>query len=167
MSIEAIDFQNRLSGGSSNASGDASLGGVKSSELASENLNSLFDAVSAAEALAGLTEYRCLYLHNANATDTMVNAVLFISSNTAAPDTQIAIGVGTSSKNGTEQTVANEATAPSGVSFTEPSTADGGLSLGDLDPGEHRAYWIRRTINANAVSNPNDSATLGFRCETV
>jgi hypothetical protein len=45
--------------------------------------------------------------------------VVWISSNTPASDTQIAIGVGTAAVNGTEQTVANESTAPSGVTFSE------------------------------------------------
>jgi len=166
MSIETADFEIRFSGGSSNNSGNASLGGVKSSNEAPETLNALFDAVSAAEALAGDIEYRGLYLHNGNTTDEMVNIVLYLDTVSTSADTDIAVGVGTSAVNGTEQTIADEGTAPSGVSFSTPTSAGSGVSLGSLAAGESKAFWIRRTVNENAA-NGSDSATLGFRCETV
>jgi hypothetical protein len=166
MSIIAADFQVRLSGGGSNSSGDASLGGVKSSNQIAETLNALFDAVSAAEALAGDVEYRAVYLHNANATDEMTNAVVYLDTVSSSADTDIAVGVGTSAIDGTEQTIANESTAPTGVTFSTPTDADSGLALGSLAAGEHKAIWIRRTVSATAA-NVTDTATLGFRCETV
>lgn len=167
MSIIAGDFVTRLSGGDGNASGDASLGGVKSSNNAPTTLNGLFDAVSAAEALAGDVEYRCIYLHNANATDLMTNAVAFVSANTPLAGTTIDIGVGTAAINGTEQTVANESTAPVGVSFSAPTTADTGIALGNIPAGQHKAIWLRRTVTAGAGSSPSDTFTLGYRCETT
>jgi hypothetical protein len=58
----------RLSGGAGNTDPAASLGGVMSSTAVGSN--TLFDTVSAAEALSGDTEYRCYYVKNTNATDT-------------------------------------------------------------------------------------------------
>jgi hypothetical protein len=167
MSIITGDFSTRLSGGAANASGDASLGGAKSSNVAPTSLNGLFDATSAAEALAGDIEYRCIYLHNANGADLMTNAVVYVSANTPLAGSTIDIGVGTAAINATEQTIANESTAPSGVSFSAPSTADTGLALGNIPAGQHKAIWLRRTITAGAGSSANDTFTLGYRCETV
>lgn len=167
MAIITGDFATRLSGGAGNASGNASLGGVKSSSVAPTTVDGLFDPVTAAQALAGLVEYRAIYLHNSNATLAMTNAVVFVSANTPLAGTTIDIGVGTSGINGTEQTIANEATAPTAVSFSAPSTAVTGLALGSIPLGQHMAIWIRRTITAGAASSANDTFTLGYQCETV
>jgi hypothetical protein len=167
MSIITADFVARLSGGASNAVGNASLGGAKSSTAVSTSVDGLFDAVTAAQAAAGLVEYRCIYLHNANASDTMTAARVWINANTPLAGTDLAIGVGTAAVNATEQTIANEATAPSGVTFSSPSTAGSGLALGDLPPGQHRAIWLRRTVTAGAGASANDTFTLGFDAETT
>lgn len=53
MSVITADFVERLSGGASNSDGNASLGGVKSSNTKSSTVDAFFDAVSAAEAAAG------------------------------------------------------------------------------------------------------------------
>ena len=167
MSIITGDFVARLSGGAGNASGNASLGGAKSSTTASSTVDQLFDAVSAAEASAGSVEYRCIYLHNNNGTDTMTNARVWVSANTPLAGTTLDIGVGTSAVNGTEQTIANETTAPTSVTFSAPSTAGTGLALGTIPAGQHRAIWLRRTVTAGSGSSANDTWTLGFDAETI
>ena len=78
MAIVSTDIQYRLSGGASNAVTASSLGGVKSSVAASN----YFDDVSSAEAGTGDTEYRCIYIHNAHATLTLIGAKVFIQTNT-------------------------------------------------------------------------------------
>lgn len=167
MSIITGDFVTRLSGGAANAVGNAALGGAKSSTAASSTVDQLFDAVSAAEAAAGRVEYRCVYLHNANGVDTMTAAVVYISSNTPLAGTTLDIGVGTSAVNGTEQTIANETTAPTSVTFSAPTSAGTGLALGDIPPGQHRAIWLRRTVTAGAGSSASDGFTIAYQCETV
>lgn len=167
MAIITGDFVTRLSGGATNTLGDASLGGAKSANAAPTTLDGLFDATTAAQAAAGTVEYRCIYLHNANAADTMTSAVNFMSSNTPLTSTTIDIGVGTSAVNGTEQTIATEATAPTGVTFSAPTTAATGLALGNIPFGQHRAFWVRRTVTAGSASSPNDAYTVGYQCETA
>lgn len=167
MPIITGDFATRLSGGASNSVGNSALGGAKSSNAISGSIDGLFDAVSAAQSAAGLIEYRCVYLHNSNATDTMTAARVWISANTPLAGTTLDIGVGTSAVNGTEQTIANEATAPTSVSFSAPSTAGTGLALGDIPPGQHRAIWLRRTVTAGSGASANDTATLAYDCETA
>lgn len=167
MSIITADFSRRLSGGAANAAGNASIGGAKSSQTMSAAVDGLFDAVSAAQAAAGLVEYRCIYLHNASATDTMTNARAWISAQTPLAGTVLAIGVGAAAVNATETAIANEATAPVGVTFSEPANAAAGLALGSLLAGQHRALWLRRTVTAGASASANDSFELSFDCETT
>lgn len=167
MSVIAADFVTRLSGGATNAVGDASLGGVKSATAASTAIDALFDATTAAQAAAGRIEYRCVYLHNSNAADTMTSAVCFILANTPLVGTTIDIGVGTAAVNATEQTIANETTAPTGVTFSAPTTAATGLALGNIPFGQHHAIWLRRTVTAGSASSANDTYTIEYQAETV
>ena len=161
MAIVSTDIQYRLSGGASNSDPAASLGGVKSSTAASN----YFDDVSSAEASAGDTEYRCVYVHNNHGTLSLIGAKVFIQTNTPSSDTDVAIGLGSSAINGTEQTVADESTAPTGVSFSAPTTFAGGLAIGDLAAGAHKAVWVRRTVNAGAAAYA-DSFTLRVQGDT-
>ena len=161
MAIVSTDIQYRLSGGASNSDPALSLGGVKSSTAASN----YFDDVSSAEASAGDTEYRCVYVHNNHGTLSLIGAKVFIQTNTPSSDTDVAIGLGSSAINGTEQTVANESTAPTGVSFSAPTTFAGGLAIGDLAAGAHKAVWVRRTVNAGAAAYA-DSFTLRVQGDT-
>lgn len=163
MAIVSTDIKQRLSGGAANAVANASLGGAKSSNDAP---SALFDNVSSAEAAAGLVEYRCVYIHNAHGSLTLQAPKIWIQVNTPPADTQIAIGLGTSAVNATEQTVANEGTAPAGVTFSEPANEGAGLALTDLPAGQHKAVWIRRTITAGAAA-VNDSYTLRVKGDTL
>lgn len=161
MAIVSSDIKYRLSGGASNTNPAASLGGVKSSTDASN----YFDDVSSAEASAGDTEYRCVYVHNNHGTLTLIGAKVWIQANTPSGDTDVAIGLGSSAVNGTEQTVADESTAPTGVTFSQPTTFAGGLSIGDIPPGQHKAVWVRRVVNSGAAAYA-DSFTLRVQGDT-
>lgn len=161
MPITASEIQYRLSGGAANGNANASLGGAKSSTAVPSGL---FDDVSSAESAAGDVEYRCFYVHNNNGTLALQNAVVWIQANTTG--NRIAIGVGTSAINGTEQTVADEQTAPSGVTFSQPANKGSGLALGSIPAGQHRAVWIRRTVGAGAAAS-NDTYTLRVEGDTA
>lgn len=162
MAIIASEIEYRLSGGASNSNPNASLGGVKSSNAVPINL---FDDVSSAEAASGLVEYRCIYIHNSNASLTLIDPKLWIQTNTPSATTTVAVGLGTSAQGGIEQTVANEGSAPFGVTFSEPSDFLSGISLGDIPAGGHRAVWVRRTVNAG-TSATADSFTLRVQGDT-
>lgn len=162
MAIISTDIVYRLSGGAANSNQNASLGGAKSSTAASA---SIYDDVTSAEASSGDTEYRCIYVHNNHGTLTYLGSKVWIQTNTPSADTDVAIGLGTSAVNGTEQTVADENTAPSGVTFSAPTSFAGGLSIGDIPAGQHKAVWIRRTINAGAAV-ASDSFTLRVQGDT-
>jgi hypothetical protein len=165
--IETPDFSTRLSGGASNSNGSAALGGVKSSNVMDAAVDQFFDAKGAAEALAGRVEYRCVYLHNSHPTKTMTAARVWIRTNTPLAGTTIDIGVGTAAVNATEQTIANETAAPSGVTFSAPSTNTAGLALGNIPAGQHKAFWVRLTVTAGSGSSLNDTFTWDYDCETA
>ena len=109
--------------------------------------DAIFDTVSAVEAAAGDTEYRCVYIRN-NGTMTLDVVSLYVSD---TPTTGVlAIALGGEGIGGTAETVGNENTAPSGESFSTPTTSGTGLTAGPLAVGEARPVWLRRTITAGA-----------------
>ena len=163
MPLSSSDLVYRLSGGASNAVPAASLGGVKSSVALTGS--TIFDTVSGAESAAGDVEYRGIYIHNAHATLTAIGAVLHMQTNTASSTTTIEIGIGTSALNGTEQTIADEQAAPSGVTFAPAASYAAGIVLGDIPPGQHRAVWFRRTITAGSAAS-SDTATPRITCDS-
>jgi hypothetical protein len=168
MAIISSEISYRLSGGGSNAVAAASLGGAKSSTaITTATLNNLFDNVSGDEAAAGDTEYRCIYVHNGNATLTWEAVTVWIDTNTPATGTDASIGLGSSAVGGTEQTVANENTAPTSVTFTQPANKAGGLVIGDIAAGSHKAIWIKRVVTAGAAAYNADSLIIKAEGDTA
>lgn len=133
-------------------SGSSGLGGAISGVLSSG-----FDAVIPAESNAGSVEYRCLYVRNGHASLTLTAAKMWLSANTPSASTTIAIGLGTSAVGATEQSIANETTAPTGVTFVAAASEAAALILGDLPAGQARAVWERRTVTAGAVALNQDT----------
>jgi len=145
-----------------------SLGGaITVDEVIDGDLHNLFDKVSADESLAGDTEYRCAYIKNIHASITLEEAISYIAANTASVTTEMAIGVGTSSIGGIEQTVADESTAPIGITFVEDIGLANPIALGDIPAGSHMAIWFRRVVDAATVAAPLDGITLTTRGSTV
>lgn len=166
MPVSAGDIKFYHSGGVGNSDPNASLGGIKSTtEVTTATLENLFDNVSSADAAAGETNYRCMYVENTHATDSLTAAVTFFQ---AVPSvTGIAMGLDPAGKNGTATTIANEDAAPAGVSFTTPTDAGSGLNLTDLTAGDFYAIWLRRIVAPGASSDPLDSTTVRVQGDTV
>lgn len=167
--IASGDIQYRLSGGAGNTDPNASLGGAKSSTQITDNVdNNLFDDVSGAEHTAGDIEYRCIYIHNGHGSLTLTGAVVWIQSDTSGADSDLSIAVGTAAINGTEQTVADESSAPTGVTWHDDATSRAtGLALGDLPAGQHKAVWVRRTITAGATPQAADTGSVQAGGDTL
>jgi hypothetical protein len=163
MPITSADIEYRLSGGASNDDPDAALGGAMSSEVVP---TAQFDNVSASQAESGSVEYRCFYVLNTHDTLTLENAAIWIQANTSGSDTAIALGAGTAAIDGTEQTIANEATAPTGVTFSAAADEGAAISLGNLGPGSSKSVWIRRTVNEGASAG-TDTYTLRVKGDTL
>lgn len=169
MPIASGDIDYHLSGGSGNTDPNASLGGARSTTEVTDNVdNNLFDDVSGAEHTAGDVEYRCIYVRNAHGSLSLTNAVVWIQSDTSGADSDISIAVGTAAVNGTEQTIADESTAPSGVSWSDAAVSRAtGLALGTLAAGQHKAVWIRRTISAGSTPQSADTCAVQAGGDTL
>lgn len=165
MPIVSTDIQLPLSGGATNTTPNASLGGVlsTSAQIVDATANNLFDNVTSAEATAGSTEYRGFYVKNNHATLALTDARIYISQATTSPDDEIDIGIAVEGVSTTMATIANETTAPTSVTFSRPSTFAAGLQLNSttgLAAAAYRGVWIRRTVNAAAAAATGDQGTI-------
>jgi hypothetical protein len=147
MAIIAANLAFYLTGGAANADPSLSLGGVISNVLFTDaTLENLFDNVSPAEALAGSVKYRALSFKNL-AAETAYAAVIYLSQETSSADTTVAIAYDST---GT-QSVVNENTAPTGLTFTTPLSLAAGIALGDAAASGVKRVWFRRTVSAGAA----------------
>lgn len=161
--------------GAAGNSGTGTPGGslgkyVSTSAWAGGSANDLFDDISGAENAASTVDYRCIFIHNNNASNAYQNAVLWISAEVAG-GASIAIGVDPTAASAlgsaTAQAVqvANETTAPAGVTFSAPTTLATGIALGSIPTGQVRAFWVRRTA-ANSAALSGDGVTLSISGDT-
>lgn len=156
MAVSASDVLYHLTGGAANSDPDLSLGGTISATQVGTAIHQLFDAVDPTEAQAGDTEYRAIDVKNNHSTDTLFNPTAWISLLTASTKTKIDIAWDST---GT-QSVANENTAPTGLTFTAPTSKSTGIVLGNMLPGQTRRIWLRRTVTALASVLASDPGSI-------
>jgi Glycosyl hydrolases family 16 len=157
--VVSSDIQFRLSGGALKRQPEHSLDGAMSSTgITTRTDNNLFDDVSSADHAAGDTEYRGFYVRNNNGTDTLFNAVVWVSANTTSTESEVAIAVADEGVNVTMETIANDSTAPVGPSFRRPTSKASGIGIGNLGPGQFRGIWIRRTVQGGSTPQTADTA---------
>lgn len=132
--------------------------------------NDLFDDITGAENAASTVDYRCLFIHNSNASNPLENAVIYLSAETGGgasiavgADPTAASAIGSASAQAV--TVANETTAPAGVAFSSPTSAATGVALGTIPAGQCKAFWVRRTAS-NSAALSNDGVTLAITGDT-
>lgn len=144
---------------------------VSTTQITDATINNLFADISAAENSASTPKYKCFFVHNSNAANAFQNAVMYISAETAG-GASVAIGVDPAAASPVGQasaqaaTIANDNTAPAGVTFTSPTTQGAGISLGNIPSGNVRGVWVRLTP-ANTVALNNDGGTLMLYGETA
>jgi hypothetical protein len=148
-------------GNSTAGSRDASLGKYISTTQVSAPPNALWDDVSSAEASAGDTEYRCIFVHNNHATDSALNVSVAINSEVAgggvtsiALDNLAASAIGSASAQAAGP-VADENTAPTGV-----GTFGSSVTIGTLLAGQCRAVWLKRVVSASTAGIVGDGFTF-------
>lgn len=169
MAIVAADIEWRYSGGAANTDPNAALGGAISTAgggvIDNAVKNDLFDDVSPAEATAGDTEYRGIYVKNNHGTLTFQDCRVYHSADSASASDVLDIAIADEAINTTIETIANEGAAPVGPAFTHPTTYAGGIALNGatgLAAAAYRGLWVRRTISAAA---PSGSITNTLRVE--
>jgi len=175
MAIVAADILYKFSvaaaaGNTTAGTAAGSLGDqISTTQITDATLHNLFDVVTGDENAASEAEYRCFFVHNAHATLTWENVVVWLSAEVAggavaaiAIDDIAASAIGAAVAQA--DSIADENTAPgAGVgAFSSPTTKAAGLSIGNLAPGNCRAIWVRRTA-ANTAALNNDGVTI--RCE--
>lgn len=152
--VPPLDFSLRLSGGAANASPAASIGGAESSVEAGVDL---FDAVSNTERTTGIIDYRLIYVHNEDADEG--TAVAWVPTNFEA-GRELAIGVATEAAGDTVAAIADDRTAPAGVTFSTPTAIGGGVDMGTVPAGESRGLWVRRSVDSGTAVDPTNLATI-------
>lgn len=178
MAIQSTDLKYKLSvksgsaGNSTAGTPAGSLGKyISTTEVTDATLHNLFDIITGDENAASTVDYRCIFIHNAHASLTLVGPVVWIYSQTAngatatiAVDSTAASAIGSSSAQALE--VADELTAPTGPSFTGPTSKGTGLALGDIAAGYCKAIWIKRTA-ANSAALDLDGVVLRVEGDTA
>ena len=169
MAITTSDLLIRLSGGSGNSDPNASLGGAMSTSttVTDNTTHNLFDQVTGTESNAGDIEYRGIYLLNNHGSLSATSTKTYISSNTSSANTSLDMALDGGATNATMETLSDESTAPSGETFTAPTSYATGLSIGTLAAGEKKGIFLRRTVDAGAAAVNDDTATVKFDCDTA
>ena len=108
--------------------------------VVSRGMNSLFDNTKVESDYLPEVDYRGVYLMNNDAAS--VAAKVFMER--PAGSANILLGLDPSGVNGVPATLANEATAPSGVTFSQAIDEDSSLAV-TLAAGDQIAVWIKRT----------------------
>ena len=151
-----------LSGGAANSNVLLSLGGIISANQWSTAtaLDDAFPDVTGAQAASGITQYLCFYIKNVdpNVNGLLAGALYFLTQVMPADvNDKIAVGIGTAAKNGTEQTIANITTAPTGVTWVDASScltyATGVALPTPMVQNDYQSFWLRRTVLAGAVAS--------------
>jgi hypothetical protein len=143
---------------------------ASSSNWAGGGTNDLFADITGAQNAASQVDYAGLAIHNSNAANAAQNSVAYLSSEVAG-GASVAIGADTTAASAvgsaTAQllTIANNTTAPAGVSFSSPTTAGSGVSLGSIPVGNVKGLWVRRTAS-NSAALSNDGVTLAVQVDT-
>ena len=144
---------------------------ISTTAWAGGSVNDLFDDISGAENAASTVDYRCIFVHNSNASNSLQNAVVYLSAEVAggagitiAVDNLAASAIGSASAQAAA--IATETTAPTGVgAFSAPTTAGTGLALGSIPSGSCRAVWIKRTAT-NSAALSGDGVTIAVTGDT-
>ncbi len=118
-----------------------------------DNTGNLFPNVTAAQSLAGETRYRGVYIKNTHATDTAAGVTIWVRQLTPAGDELYIQKHGTTgngSTTGVLEAIANDTTAPTGITFSDPppQTKVTGISIGALTAGQCHGVWIKRVVPA-------------------
>lgn len=177
MAITATDILFKLSTKSGSAGNtltstpNASLGKyISTTQITDATTDNLFDVVTGDENAASDVEYRGFFVHNNHGSLTWQNVVVWLSADVAGGaataiglDTTAVSAVGSASAQALE--IADESTAPSGVSFSAPTTKGAGLSIGNIAAGSVKAIWVRRTA-ANTSAVNDDGATIRAEGDT-
>ena len=138
------------------------LGKYISQTVAPATLNTVFDTITQAQNQADQVDYRCVFVANLNATDSITNVKLWLSNIAGGALGAIGLdpnGVTAMTSSPVQaQSIANDATAPAGVAFSAPASGSP-FVIPALGPRQCFAVWVRRTASGSAAAS-NDGVDL-------
>jgi hypothetical protein len=160
-----------FSGGGSNSNPLLSIGGaISSAEWSGGTVNDLFPLVTGDQAVAGVTQYRVIYLKNTDANaNGWQNVMAWLTAVPAdSPAELFTIALATA-KNAAITAGADQFTVPTGIgSFSGPTTKAGGLALATpLSQNDYQGIALKRVVPANTVAIASIEADLKWEGDTV
>ena len=144
---------------------------ISTTEITDSTLNNLFGDITSDESSSLAVDYRCIFVHNNHATLPLQSPVVWMSAETEG-GANIAISldaIGVTPKGqvtAQADEVAERDIAPSGESFTSPTTKAEGLTIANIAAGSVVGIWIRRSAT-NSAALDNDSATITVEGNTA
>jgi hypothetical protein len=127
--------------------------------------NRTFDNISPLQSLSGYTDHRCFYIKNTAATGTAIDIKLWIKKQPDGADT-LSLALDPAGLNGIALAIADEEDSGgvlASLSWAAPITQATALTLGNLAPGEYRAFWVKRTVPADTFTQViNNRSALAF-----
>lgn len=152
--------------------GITSLGGaIITTSLVTSDMNSLFDNVFPAEASGGYDDYRAIDIFN-NGDDDSFDVGLWFSAQPATIKLRIGIEPG-GSNHAVEtgggawmgQTIANEITPPTGMTFTASNeyTVDSQLTIPNINLHLATRIWIQRHVPIGTLNKSIETATITLK----
>jgi len=134
--------------------------------LVVSTLNSLFDAVTTAEANGGSTEYRCIYIKNESAADSLTSAELFLQNAPSSNTVLLYFGKGdvvTQLTTTLNPAIASETgPAPAGITFSIP-TSGAPLALSTVPTGSYHIIWLKRVVSPSTEAIELDYSRFAIR----
>jgi len=111
-----------------------------------------------AEATAGASKYLALFFANAATAGDITNLKVWVDGTQAG-----LVEIGKEAPvDGAIQLIADEDTAPTGVTFSAPTTSGTALSIGTLTPGDSYGLWRKRYIVAATDASPMTKARIYY-----
>lgn len=136
------------------AEGSSHGGDISATEIASSGDQIIFDDVSDAQRISGVTEYRKVFFKNLNADS--VNLKCWINQNYSAANETISIALAQS--NSDTQSAASAYTYYTPTSIGHANVLD----LGALAQNGYKGIWIKRVVSAGGNGYAVDTMAIGI-----
>lgn len=107
-------------------------------------MHNLFDKTNKTQATSGIVKFRCVYVKNIHTSDPIRNPILTIPQNTISPNDEMSIGWDPAGLSSNAQTITDQHTYPSNVTFIPAPDRTNGAILGqNIPPGKTKPFWLR------------------------
>lgn len=166
MAITTTNIELCLSG-----AGDNGLGGAIGNAVNQVNtVNNIFDQVTAQQSVAGVIEYRCVFLRNNHPTDAWNMVKLFFDALPTQPGITLEIGKAPQTPNNPTEILVSEEQIPANVTFSSANGASNGVPLTNdlnLNHGDYQGFWLKRIIAPNQVPAGTNQFVIGATGDSI